>query len=407
MSRTLNAAMAIARRDFVATVWSRTFLLFLLAPIVALGFGLLIGNLTGKADVEAQQPTIAVISDGDSVDALRASHDRITASLGRLALPDLDFVDPEADTARQARRLLDSSGSDVSAVFVGDLAGGELIGPPKTTARLAKELALLLDDARARGALGEARIALEPAALQTVDTAQSAGSLNLIRYGLARGGQMLIFILTLILAGMLLSNLVEEKSNKVIEVLAAAVPLDAIFFGKLIGMLGVSLVGIFIWGLLAAAMLLFNQSAISVPVTPAVGWPLYCLLVLLYFTTNYMVLGALFLGIGGQASNVREVQTLSMPITFAQVMLFALASMVVGDNGGTATWIAALFPFSSPMAMMAVAAQSRSLWPHLAALAWQLLWVALIIRVAAAMFRRNVLKSGPRRWRKRGAQPTP
>ena len=127
---------------------------------------------------------------------------------------------------------------------------------------------------------------------------------------------------------MLLSNLVEEKSNKVIEVLAAAVPLDAIFFGKLIGMLGVSLVGIVIWGMLAAGMLLFNQAAISVPVTPAVGWPLYCLLVLLYFTTNYMVLGALFLGIGGQASNVREVQTLSMPITFAQVMLFALASMV-------------------------------------------------------------------------------
>lgn len=407
MSRTLNAAMAIARRDFVATVWSRTFLLFLLAPIVALGFGLLIGNLTGKADVEAQQPTIAVISDGNSVDALRASHARLTGSLGRLALPDLQYVDPEADTARQARRLLDSPGSDVSAVFTGDLAGGRLTGPPKATKRLAKELTLILDDARAQGALREASIALKPATLQTVDTAQSAGSLNLIRYGLARGGQMLIFVLTLILAGMLLSNLVEEKSNKVIEVLAAAVPLDAIFFGKLVGMLGVSLVGIVIWGLLAAGMLLFNQDAISVPVTPAVGWPVYCVLVILYFTTNYMVLGALFLGIGGQASNVREVQTLSMPITFAQVMLFALASIVVGDNGGTATWIAALFPFSSPMAMMAVAAQSSRLWPHLLALAWQLLWVALIIRVAAAMFRRNVLKSGPRIWRKRGAQPTP
>ena len=65
--------------------------------------------------------------------------------------------------------------------------------------------------------------------------------------------QILIFVLTLLLAGMLLSNLVEEKSNKVIEVLAAAVPLDAVFLGKLIAMLGVSLVGILIWGAIAAA----------------------------------------------------------------------------------------------------------------------------------------------------------
>ena len=54
-------------------------------------------------------------------------------------------------------------------------------------------------------------------------------------------------MLTMLLAGMLLSNLVEEKSNKIIEVLAAAVPIDAIFLGKLFAMLAVSLVGIAVW----------------------------------------------------------------------------------------------------------------------------------------------------------------
>ena len=58
----------------------------------------------------------------------------------------------------------------------------------------------------------------------------------------------MIFTVTLLLATLLLSTLVEEKTNKVIEVLAAAVPLDAIFLGKLIAMLGISLVGLALWG---------------------------------------------------------------------------------------------------------------------------------------------------------------
>ena len=66
-----------------------------------------------------------------------------------------------------------------------------------------------------------------------------------------------------------------------------------------------------------------------------------------------MLLGALFLGIGGQASNIREIQTLSMPVTMLQVGVFFLAVTVVGSDGGALTWFAYLFPFSSPMAMIA------------------------------------------------------
>ena len=45
---------------------------------------------------------------------------------------------------------------------------------------------------------------------------------------------------------------------------------------------------------------------------------------------NYLLLGAVFLTIGAQASTVREVQTLSMPVTFAQVLIFGFASTAIG-----------------------------------------------------------------------------
>ena len=53
-----------------------------------------------------------------------------------------------------------------------------------------------------------------------------------------------------------------------------------------------------------------------------------------------------------------------------------------------------MFPLSSPFAMLARAAQSEALWPHMLALAWQALCVILFVRFGAMIFRRRVMKSG-------------
>ncbi|MDQ3139299.1 MAG: ABC transporter permease [Pseudomonadota bacterium] len=394
MRSLFDAAMVIARRDFVATVWSKTFLLFLLAPVVAIAFGGLIGGFAGKSDAAATQPNVAIVADADSAAAIKVARDRLAATLGQTAMPMVVDVAPEEDVRGQAQRLLADGEANYSAVLTGTLAKPLLTAPQKASGGVANKMALILDDARRVAALRAAGVDPAQVTLTRADSAYSAGSLRTVRHALARGGQVLIFFLTILLAGMLLSNLVEEKSNKVIEILAAAVPLDAVFLGKLIAMLGVSIVGILMWGALAGIGLMLIQNMITVPVTPAVGWPAYCLLTILYFAANYLLLGAVFLGIGGQASNVREVQTLSMPITFAQLAIFFLAGTVVADDGGTMTWIAAVFPLSSPLAMMAIAAEKPELWVHLPALLWQLLWVALFIRGSAALFRRTVLKSG-------------
>jgi ABC-2 type transport system permease protein len=93
------------------------------------------------------------------------------------------------------------------------------------------------------------------------------------------------------------------------------------------------------------------------------------------------------------------VQTLSMPVTMAQVVIFGFASLGVGDPNGGRALGAAIFPLSSPFAMLARAAEDAALWPHLLALLWQAAWVAVILHVAAGLFRRSVLKSGqPFRW---------
>ena len=66
---------------------------------------------------------------------------------------------------------------------------------------------------------------------------------------------------------------------------------------------------------------------------PAVGWPAFLALGVIYFAMNYLLLGAAFLTIGAQASTAREVQTLSMPVTFGQVLIFGFAATAVGVAG--------------------------------------------------------------------------
>src|SRR4030095_16305244 len=110
-----------------------------------------------------------------------------------------------------------------------------------------KQISLFVADAR--------RLRETPEAVE-VEVVQTRTALGVSSAGpdlTARGGQSLLFLLTLLLAGMLLSQLSEEKSNKVIEVLAAAVPVDAIFLGKLFAMLATSLTGIAVWASLGAA----------------------------------------------------------------------------------------------------------------------------------------------------------
>jgi ABC-2 type transport system permease protein len=89
-----------------------------------------------------------------------------------------------------------------------------------------------------------------------------------------------------------------------------------------------------------------------------------------------------------------------MPVTMAQLVLFGFASLAVGQPDSAEAIAASVFPLSSPFAMIARAAELPAIWPHLLALGWQALWVALILKIAAAVFRRSVLKSGPsrRRW---------
>nr|WP_280638974.1 ABC transporter permease [Sphingomicrobium aestuariivivum] len=378
---------------------SKTFLFFLIGPLFPVGIGVLFGAVGTNIASNDVEPVVAVVASAEEVANLEAARDRLGILAPGGGFVQLEQVEPEADTDAQRKALLSRTERPVLGVLEGPLDAPVLTGTMGEHSRTAHQLEAFIVEAR-RGEAGAAFTVHDPP-LEVRTLRTTASRTEFAQVITARMGQLILFFVTILLAGMLLSQMLEEKGNKAIEVLASAVPVDSIFIGKLFAMLAISLTGITVWiATIILALFAFGGGDFAlVPPAPAVGWPVFILLGLLYFATSYLLLGAAFLGIGAQASTVREVQTLSMPVTMIQVVIFLGAQMAVGDPYGRNAIAAAIFPFTSPFAMIARAAEVDALWPHLVALLWQALWVALILKGAASIFRKSVLKSGkPIRW---------
>jgi len=390
-----EAAWVIARRDFIAVLFSRAFLFFLIGPL----FPVLVGGLAGSIGKSNSQATVSMeigiaMSASDNA-AMQSAADRLRPQLGG-AVPVLKPIAEASESDDfDARAYLDARRGNYAAVLTGTLDAPELVGTQGQVNRWQGPIELI-----AATALSTSPSQFPQAANQIVATSGASERANRIRT--AQAAQMVLFLLTMLLGGMVLSNLAEEKGNKIIEILAAALPMDAVFMGKLFAMLGVSFIGIAVWGTLGWGFWAIAEDAI-VTVTqtnyrelpgPALGWPMFLTLGIIYFSMAYLLLGSLFLTIGGMASSVREVQTMSMPVTMMQLMVFFVAMATVTDTGSSIELFAVVFPLSSPFAMLARAAIEETLWVHAAAIAWQALAVMLLVKGGSLLFRKRVMKSG-------------
>lgn len=469
----IRAVLVIARRDILATVFTRGFLVWLLMPLVGLAIGIVASALAGDRD-DPSPRGVAVIDTGGALTrslaqeveaartratyaglrerfravhgtrplpaelatlpedlpaervaalarpgALEALRDRADIDLGALGAalpmrgqpPRLVFVPAAADLAAQTARLLRSdrdadADRRFDAVLRLDAAGERLLVAPGRDPDV-DAIARLVNAARERQALARAgldarlsdlRGVRQPLAVERIAGPDPAGrSERDARGTIGRAAAGIIFMLIGLLAGVLLSNMVEEKANKVIEVLVASVPVPAIFAGKLIAMLGISAIGVALWAGIAgggAAWIISQVPAALVPV-PAVGWPAFLTLCGLYLATAYLLYGAIYLGIGSLCSSIREVQTLSMPVTIVQAIILIGVLGAVDDPGGGWATVMSWFPLSSPYMMAARAAAEPGLGAHVVAILWQLAVAALVIWGSARLFRTGVLNSGP------------
>ena len=210
-----------------------------------------------------------------------------------------------------------------------------------------------------------------------------------LSYGIGFGSGMLIYITMFIYGAMVMRGVMEEKTNRIAEVMISSVKPFQLMMGKIIGIGAVGITQFVLWivlivGLTTAAQLLIPQDVLAQVNTlqqyngqiPAGGvvqaseaankiysiqhtmstanWPLIFGCFIFYFIGGYLFYASLFAAVGSVVNeDPQDAQSLMLPITMPIIFSFIIMSNAVQDpNTPIATW-ASFIPFSSPMVMMA------------------------------------------------------
>ena len=147
MRELVRSAFVIARRDFTATVLSRTFLLFLLGPFFPLLIVVIFGAATAPMSV-SEQPTVAVISTPEEFSELSQARDRLQDTFGALAMVNLEHVAPTGQPQQGARYLLSGKPGVSRPSSRAGSESRDVLGTIRTQSGTAKQLRLFIAEAR-------------------------------------------------------------------------------------------------------------------------------------------------------------------------------------------------------------------------------------------------------------------
>ncbi len=200
---------------------------------------------------------------------------------------------------------------------------------------------------------------------------------------------MMIFMMVMVGATPLLQSVLEEKMQKISEVLLGSVTPFQLMAGKLIGMVGVALLlaSIYVGGALSAV----HQFGFGQYVPMAmIAW------FILYLVLAVIMYGSLFSAIGAACSDMKEPQTLMLPVMLPMILPMMLVGIVVKNPDGLIARVLSFFPPSTPMIMtLRQGMNSNIQWwePALGAMLVMLFTLACVW-VAGRIFRIGILMQG-------------
>lgn len=200
-----------------------------------------------------------------------------------------------------------------------------------------------------------------------------------LAYAVGYGAAFLVYIILLVFGTTVMRGVMEEKMNRVAEVMISSVKPFQLMMGKITGIAGVGLTQFLIWIVLivglytlltlfvgadtmnaAAAQNAGNNAAMVDAmnkvnfVVEGVNWPLIITCFLFYFLGGYLFYAALFAAVGSLVNeDPNDAQSLTFPITLPVIIsIFIMFAAVRNPNGQLAIW-GSIIPFSSPVVMMA------------------------------------------------------
>jgi ABC-2 type transport system permease protein len=304
--------------------------------------------------------------------------------------PARDDVTYYTDRAFDRDVLTMASGKVLAAVYLQRAAKiNPLLLVKGRTSYTPEELAALIRETSKAGARGLAMKDLphmDATSGQLVDGEEAKIAENLI---VPLVLVMLMFMVIMIGASPLLQAVIEEKMQRIAEVLLGSARPFEILMGKLLGMTAVGVLLALVY-LLGGAFIASRFDAGRFLRADLVIW------FVVFETMALLMFGSVFLAVGSAVSDIKQAQTLLTPVTLVMTIpLFVLMRVIEDPSSGLARWLS-LFPTATPMMMLArIALQpDLPLWEPLLGVFLMLITTLFVVLVASRIFRIGYLAQG-------------
>ncbi|MBW6477958.1 MAG: ABC transporter permease [Bacteroidales bacterium] len=250
-----------------------------------------------------------------------------------------------------------------------------------------------------------AHAGIDPEVLKATETKISITAIRMLRdgheqtdypevsMGLGIFGGILIYFFVFLFGAQVMRGVMEEKSNRIVEIIVSSVKPFQLMMGKIVGIAMVGLTQFLIWifltfaivGAVSAAMPevfrftpqenIYTSSSQSLnPAevqqqmqqiqqqnTPAgqimealraINYKVMILSFIFYFLGGYLLYAALFAAIGSAVDNEADTQQFMLPITIPMIFSIVMAQMVMNNPAGPVAFWLSIIPFTSPIIMM-------------------------------------------------------
>ncbi|MDY0173959.1 MAG: ABC transporter permease, partial [Bacteroidales bacterium] len=240
----------------------------------------------------------------------------------------------------------------------------------------------------------------------------------------------LIYMFIFMYGSMVIRGVIEEKTNRIVEVIISSVKPVELMLGKIIGVAFVALLQFLLWIVLTAIIFLIVMAAIGSGTIAEMGQVApqmqggisgaiaaldtgdgmftgiantlsqlqigqFVLSFCLYFIGGYLMYASMFAAIGSVSDAETDTQQFQLPITIPLILgLFIMMHTFQHPDSSLSIW-ASIIPFTSPMIMLArLPFGSVPLWQLLTSLALLFLTFITIVHFSAKIYRVGILMYG-------------
>lgn len=426
----MNKVWAVVRREFLERVRTKAFILgTFLFPVFIIGISVLPALLiTGESGTKSvalvdgasggfgakveEAMGAARIGEGPEAEpryrverfqvageALEATRDSLISrtALGREA-DGYDGVLVVDDPGLASGRLQYFGDDAASPRATGDLQG--VIRPVVTRERLEREG---VDPTTVMRAIGPVNLVTQKVTDGKL-TGQSGEATFLLAYAMG----FILYIALLIYGVQTMNSIVEEKSNRIMEILASSLSPFQMLLGKVLGVGAVALVQIGIWAGSAYALTTYRTQVLGLfgvegnaasglaAAIPSIPGPLLVVF-LLFFVLGFLLYSAMYAAVGAMCNTVQETQQAQFPVMFLIILGLMTMFALLNDPNSNMAQTLSYVPFWTPFVIPVRYSMSPVPLPQLAAsIAVTVLGMLAITWLAGRIYRIGILSYGKR-----------